>query len=82
MKWYRYADPLWLLDVYDRDGRPDAQKILPYIVVLGTLVLHAKGHPLDTATVIVLGAIAFGPRMFGLFLRGRFPAARDEATKP
>lgn len=75
---WRFVDPLWLLDVYDSSGKPDAQKILPYIVVLGTLVLHAKGHPLDTATVIVLGAIAFGPRMFGLFLRGRFPATGTE----
>lgn len=82
MSRWRYVDPLWLLDVYDVTGKPDAQKILPYIVVLGTLWLHAKSHPLDTATVIVLGAIAFGPRMFGLFLRGRFPAAGAGEPKP
>jgi len=82
MSRWHYLDPLWLIDLYDAQGKPDAQKILPYVVVGGTLWLQAKGHQLDTATIVVLGAIAFGPRMFGLFLRGKFPAARDEVPKP
>lgn len=84
MSGWRYLNPLYLLDFVDSTGRPDHQKIMAAVVVAGVFWCQATGKPLDTATVIVLGAIGFGPRIFTLFLRGKFPAiaARDEAPKP
>jgi hypothetical protein len=66
MRWY---DPLYWLDLRDRDGRPDHQKIVPFVVILAAIVLHAVGQPFAWWELVVLGAIAFGPRMYGLFLR-------------
>lgn len=84
MKWLRYADPLFLFDFYDANGRPDHQKWMGAVVVAAVVYCQLANKPLDTSTVIVLGAIGFGPRMFGLYLRGRFPSAstREPEVKP
>lgn len=69
MSRWRWLDPLYVLDFYDANGRPDHQKIMAAAVVAGVFWCQATGKPLDTTTVIALGAIGFGPRLFGMFLR-------------
>lgn len=62
-------DPLYWLDCRDRFGRPDSQKILPIILFFAALVFHWFAKPLPPLTLTILGAIAFGPRMYGLYLK-------------
>jgi len=69
MSRWRWLDPLYVLDFYDASGNPDHQKIMAAVVVAGVFWCQASGKPLDTTTVIALGAIGFGPRLFGMFLR-------------
>lgn len=71
MRWARYLDPFFVLDFYDPTGRPDHQKLMTAAIVGSVVWAQLAGRPFGTATVIVLGAIGFGPRMFGLFLRSR-----------
>lgn len=82
MSWLRYLNPLYLFDFYDANGRPDHQKWMAAAVVAGVFYCQLASKPLDTMTVIVLGAIGFGPRLFGMFLRGRFPSAGAGEPKP
>ena len=77
MSRWRWLDPLYVLDFYDSSGRPDHQKLMAAAVVAGVFWCQATGKPLDTATVIVLGAIGFGPRIFTIFLRGKFPPSSE-----
>lgn len=62
-------DPLYWLDLRDAKGRPDHQKIIPLVVIIAAIVFHAVHNPFAWWELVVLGAIAFGPRMYGLFLR-------------
>ena len=78
MSRWRYVDPLYVLDFYDANGRPDHQKWMAAAVVAGVFWCQAIGKPLDATTVIALGAIGFGPRLFGMFLRaGKWNTSTD-----
>lgn len=77
MKWLYY----WL-DLCDSRGKPDNQKILPLVVVIAALVANFVHNPFSVTALIVLGAIAFGPRVYGLFLRyGLNSSAINEVNK-
>ena len=78
MSRWQWLNPLFLFDFLDVNGRPDHQKIMAAAVVAGVFWCQASGKPLDTTTVIALGAIGFGPRLFGMFLRtGKWNASTE-----
>lgn len=57
------------LDLRDKNGVPDHQKIMPTIIIAVAAVAHFVRVPFNWIELTILGSIAFGPRMFGLFLR-------------
>lgn len=63
------VDPYYWLDLYDRTNRPDHQKIAAFTLLIAAIVFHALGKAFTWWELVILGAIAFGPRMYGLFLR-------------
>lgn len=77
MSRWRWANPLYLLDFLDSTGKPDHQKLMAAAVVAGVFWCQVHKEPLDTMNVIVLGAIGFGPRIFTIFLRGKFPPSSE-----
>lgn len=62
-------NPLSWLDLRDARGKPDHQKVMPTILVFAAIALHAVSRPFGGMELVVLGALCFGPRMFGLYLR-------------
>jgi hypothetical protein len=62
----------WLdLYAYGKPDIPDHNKVMSTVVVSGFLIGHFTGHPFSVQMTIALGAISFGPRIFGQFLHGR-----------
>lgn len=82
MSGWRYLNPLYLLDFVDATGRPDHQKIVAAAVVAGVFWCQLAGKPLDATNTIALGAIGFGPRVFGMFLRtGKWSATTSTSMQ-
>lgn len=62
----------WLdLYAYQKPDVPDHNKIMQTVVVGVFIIGHFTGHPFSVQMTLTLGAIAFGPRVFSQFLRGR-----------
>jgi len=64
---------LELLDLYDRGGRISHKKLLPLILFFAAILFQAIGKQFDSTVLLILGAIAFGPRMYGLIVDARRP---------
>lgn len=75
----RRFDPL---DLRDGSGRVSNQKLLPLVLFIAALVFQALKNPLSTSALVVLGALAFGPRMYALFIRrGAIPQESTLVTE-
>lgn len=62
-------NPLDLFDLRDATGKVDNQKIVPLLFLVAAVVFHAIGNRFAWWELVILSAVAFGPRMYGLFLR-------------
>ena len=64
-------DPVRSLDLVDRGGRPDHAKVVPFLVSLAAIVLHAIGNPIPLGHLVVLVSAAFGYGSWRTFLSSR-----------
>jgi hypothetical protein len=70
----------WLdLYAYGKPDIPDHNKVMSTVVVFGFLIGHFTGHPFSVQMTVALGAISFGPRIFGQFLHGREAMKEQQA---
>lgn len=60
--------PALALDLVDDNDEPDHSKIVPLLVIVSVLALHACGHPLGVIQFVATLAASYGYGMFKSFL--------------
>jgi len=62
-------DPFTALDLVDRRGKPDHGKVLPAILLFSAIVAQFLDKPFASASLIILGSLAYGYGMWRSFLK-------------
>lgn len=74
------VDPVEGFDLVDNKGEPDQGKIVPFTVIVATLVFHAIGNPMPLWHVITLVSAAFGYGSWRTFLKSKTATLTSTST--
>jgi hypothetical protein len=64
-------DPIDSFDLTDNNGNADHSKVVPFMVIVVTLVFHAIGNPMPLWHVISLVSASFGYGSWRTFLKAK-----------
>lgn len=76
-------DPVRALDLLDAHATPDHTKIVPFIVIVATVMLQLLHAPFTVAQMLVIFPASFGAAMYHRFMRYKAVTATvtDSTTK-
>ncbi len=71
-------DPFTALDLVDRRGKPDHGKVLPAILLFSAIVAQFLDKPFASASLIILGSLAYGYGMWRSFLKTKTVTVQEQ----
>jgi hypothetical protein len=74
-------DPFTALDLVDQRGKPDHGKVLPAILLFSAIVGQFIDKPFASASLIILGSLAYGYGMWRSFLKSRTVVVSEQNSK-
>lgn len=71
-------DPFTALDLVDNRGKPDHGKVLPAILLFSAIVAQFRDKPFASASLIILGSLAYGYGMWRTFLKTKTVTVQEQ----
>lgn len=75
------TDPAYAFDLVDARGKTDHSKIVPFLLLIATVVAHFLGKPFSIGELTVLFSAAYGYGMFRTFIKSGTFKRTETATE-